>query len=68
MLVPDELGPELDELDVLSVPLADDTGVPVVVKEGELPGVVHLIHGSASRSGADRPVSSWLRLAASSRI
>jgi hypothetical protein len=68
MLVPDELALELDEFDVLSVQLADDPGVLVVVEEGGLPGVVHLIHGSPSRSGADCPISLWLRRAASSRI
>ena len=49
--VPDELAPELDELDVLAVQLADDFGTPVVVEEGQLLVQVHLADRQASPPG-----------------
>ena len=52
VVVPDELAPELDELDVLAVHLTNDLGAPVILEEGQLL-VNDLYRRAMHRCGAD---------------
>ena len=45
VVMPHELADELDELDVLAVQLADDSGRPVIGERGELRCEGDFVHG-----------------------